>query len=44
MIVCDRNKDAAKRAEPLLAALAQLSKDDQTTLLPTLGGLAGPRP
>ena len=42
MIVCDRNKDAAKRAEPLLAALAQLSEGDKTTLLPTLGRVGGP--
>ena len=42
MIVCDRNKDAAKRAEPLLAALAQLSENDKTTLLPTLGRVGGP--
>ena len=42
MIVCDRNKDAARRAEPLLAALAQLSEDDQTALLPTLGRVGGP--
>jgi HEAT repeat protein len=42
MIVCDRNKDAAKRAQPLLAALPQLSEGDQTTLLPTLGRVGGP--
>jgi HEAT repeat protein len=42
MVVCDRNKDAAKRAEPLLAALTRLSEDDQTTLLPTLGRVGGP--
>jgi len=42
MIVCDRNKDAAKRAEPLLAAVERLSDADKTTLLPTLGRVGGP--
>ena len=42
MIVCDRNKDSARRAEPLLAALAQLSEGERTALLPTLGRVGGP--
>lgn len=42
MFVCGRIKDPDKRTEPLLAALAKLSADDQMALLPTLGRVGGP--
>jgi HEAT repeat protein len=41
MLVCNQTKDPDQRAEPILAALAKLSQDDQTALLPTLGKVGG---
>ena len=37
LMVCNQTQDAAKRAEPVLAAWAKLSDDEKTALLPTLG-------
>jgi hypothetical protein len=42
MFVCNRNTDAGKRADPLLAVLAGLSDADKTALLPMLGRVGGP--
>jgi hypothetical protein len=41
MLVCNQTKDPDQRAEPILTALAKLSQDDQTALLPTLGKVGG---
>jgi HEAT repeat protein len=41
MFVCNRVKDPARRAEPLLAAWSKLGEDDRTALLPTLGRVGG---
>jgi HEAT repeat protein len=42
MLVCSRIADAARQAEPLLAARDRLNRADRTTLLPALGRVAGP--
>ena len=37
MFVCNREKNAEKRAAPLLTAWKNLSEDEKNALLPTLG-------
>ena len=40
--VCSRTADTAKRAEPVVAAMAVLSETEKGELLPTLGRVGGP--
>lgn len=42
MFVCQRSADPRKRAEPLLAALAELPEADRTAMLSTVGRVGGP--
>lgn len=41
MLVCGRIADVQKRADPLLAAIQELSDTNRTALLPTLGRVGG---
>jgi HEAT repeat protein len=41
MFVCERTKDAEKRADPLLAVWEKLTDDQKIILLPTLGRVGG---
>ena len=41
MLVCRRNRQADKRAQPLLAVMERLSEGDKTALLSTLGRIGG---
>ena len=42
MFVCNRIGEPDKRADPVLAGLAQRSEDEKTALLPLVGRLGGP--
>lgn len=42
MFVCQRIAEPDRRAEPLLAAMAELDEEDRLTLLSTLGRVGGP--
>ncbi len=41
-LICNRNPDPAKRAEPLLAIIDKQNAVDRLVLLPTLGRIGGP--
>jgi HEAT repeat protein len=41
MFVCQRNKDAEKRVEPLLAAWEKLNDEQKTVVLPAIGRVGG---